>query len=316
MRGKRDLLLFLLIAFGASWLAALPVWTRGGPLDASVVIPTGLVMMFTPSLGVLAVWLLCHRGTPFREWARRTGLTLGPRRGTTVRAIALAWFGVPLLTVVAAAVSVALGILELDLGGLSLFRQMLGDQADRIPLDPHTLLVIQLVQAIVAGPLINALPALGEEWGWRGWLLPRLLGDPGPGEGAGPGRIAVGRVWGALLLSGVIWGAWHAPLTLKGYNYPSLGPWAAVVFTGFCVLFGALLGWLRLRSASVWPAVFGHASLNASAGLALILGHADDPPSPALAGITGVAGWAVLAVTLAGFLWYGSRGRPAESGRP
>src|SRR5690606_40585860 len=68
-----------------------------------------ILMMFTPSLGVLAVWLLCHRGTPFREWARRTGLTLGPRRGTTVRAIALAWFGVPLLTVVAAAVSVALG---------------------------------------------------------------------------------------------------------------------------------------------------------------------------------------------------------------
>jgi hypothetical protein len=65
------------------------------------------------------------------------------------------------------------------------------------------------------------------------------------------------------------------------------------------VLFGAVLGWLRLRSGSVWPAVIGHGALNATAGLVLFVGDAAHPPNPALAGIVGVVGWPVLAVVAA-----------------
>jgi hypothetical protein len=49
--------------------------------------------------------------------------------------------------------------------------------------------------------------------------------------------------WRALLLSGAIWGAWHAPVVALGYNYPqhhALGPLLMIVF---CVIFGILLGW-------------------------------------------------------------------------
>ncbi|MBX6384755.1 MAG: CPBP family intramembrane metalloprotease, partial [Microbispora sp.] len=125
-------------------------------------------------------------------------------------------------------------------------------------------------------------------------------GEPGLGESreSGPGEWRPTRVWPALVLSGVIWGLWHAPLTLKGYNYPALGAGAAPVFAGFCVLFGALLGWMRLRSRSVWPAVIAHGSLNALTGLALLLGDAAAPPNTVLAGITGIAGWALLAVVV------------------
>ncbi|MFC7643624.1 CPBP family intramembrane glutamic endopeptidase [Streptosporangium lutulentum] len=250
----------------------------------------GVVMMFTPTLGVLAVWLYGRRrgqpGTTWREWAARTGLSLGERRGRTFALIALAWFGTPLLVVVAIALSAALGLLAVDLDGLSLFRQGLESATPglSLPVEPEVLAAVQIASAILVAPLINSIAALGEEWGWRGWLLPRLM--------------PLGT-WRALLVSGVIWGAWHAPLTLRGYNYPELGAWAAPMFVIFCVVFGAVLGWLRLYSGSFWPAVVGHGALNASGALVVLVGDAADPPDLAVAGITGLVGSALLAVVAA-----------------
>ncbi|MEV5739745.1 CPBP family intramembrane glutamic endopeptidase [Microbispora rosea] len=312
IRRHTDVWLFLLVAFGASWLIALPLWT--GPVSPAAFQLLGIPIMFTPSLGVLAVWLTRRRGTPLKEWARATGLTLGPDRGTTAPLLVTALLGVPLLVAVALLVSAAVGVVSLDFAGLSLYRAQLGAALDKVPLDPGVLYVVQVAQAVLIAPFINAIPAFGEEWGWRGWLLPRLLGDPAvapvptasqvpggspaPAGAPGTGERRPARVWPAMVLSGVIWGLWHAPLTLKGYNYPALGAWAAVLFIGFCVIFGALLGWMRLRSRSVWPAVIAHGSLNALAGQALLLGDADAPPNPALAGITGIVGWVLLAVVV------------------
>ncbi|GAB3154581.1 CPBP family intramembrane glutamic endopeptidase [Microbispora hainanensis] len=327
IRRHSDVWLFLLVAFGASWLIALPLWT--GPFSPGAFQLVGMVMMFTPSLGVLAVWLIRRRGTPFKEWARATGLTLGPDRSTTAPLLVAALLGVPVLVAVALLASAAVGAVSLDVAGLSLYREQLGAALDKVPLDPQVMYALQIVQAVLIAPFINAIPAFGEEWGWRGWLLPRLLGDPavapvhqvgsvpaagsvpavaqvpggssagmtGPGERR-PAPVWPAPVWPALVLSGVIWGLWHAPLTLKGYNYPALGAWAAVLFIGFCVIFGALLGWLRLRSRSVWPAVIAHGSINAVAGQALLLGDADAPPNAALAGITGIVGWVLLAAVV------------------
>src|SRR5690606_34125956 len=74
--------------------------------------------------------------------------------------------------------------------------------------------------------------------------------DPRAGRGVGLARLAAAvphpvRHVPAILLSGVIWGLWHAPLTLLGYNYARLGAWAAPAFVGFCVIAGAVLAWLR-----------------------------------------------------------------------
>ncbi len=285
-----DLWLFLLVAFGLSWLSALPLWLSRAPLGSLPVTLVGIAMMFTPALGVLAVWLYGRRrgepGTTWREWAGRTGLTLGERRGRTLRFIALAWFGTPLLIVAATALSAALGLLVLDLDNFSLFRQSMaqvGKGQAGLP-DAGVLVVVQIAAGFLVAPLINSVLAFGEEWGWRGWLLPRLM--------------PLGT-WRAVVLSGVIWGAWHAPLTLRGYNYPELGAWAAPMFVIFCVTYGSLLSWLRLRSGSVWPAVVGHGALNASAGLAVLVGDAAHPPNLAIVGITGLVGSALLAVVSA-----------------
>ncbi|WP_433255164.1 lysostaphin resistance A-like protein [Streptosporangium sp. CA-135522] len=285
-----DLWLFLLVAFVLSWLCALPIWLADASLASPLVLAAGVPMMFTPALGVLAVWLYGRRrgapGTSWREWAGRTGLTSGGRRGRTLALVALAWLGTPLLVVLAIALSAVLGAFTLDLDGLSLLRERLvGATGGRaLPVDPRSFAAVQFASAFLIAPLINSIAAFGEEWGWRGWLLPRLtpLGT-----------------WRALALSGVIWGAWHAPLTLRGYNYPELGAWAAPMFVIFCVVYGSVLGWLRLYSGSVWPAVIGHGALNASASLVLLVGDAAAPPDLAVAGITGLVGSALLAVVAA-----------------
>lgn len=296
---KRPLLIFVVLAFALSWAAALPLWFAGG-LSSPLMQPLGALMMFTPSLGVLGVWAV--KRTPFRQWARETGLTLGERRGRTAVLVLTAWLGVPLLVFLAMGISAAVGLVTLDLEHLSLLRAGLessgGGQA---PADLTTLAIVQVVLAVVAGPVLNAIPVLGEEWGWRGWLVPRLVGKDG--------------VLAGLLLSGFIWGIWHAPLTMLGYNYPRLGSWAALVFIAFCVPAGVVMGWLRLRTGSVWPAVVAHGSLNAIAGVALLAGDAADPPNELLAGITGVVGWLLLAIIGAALLRF-SPVRPPQPAGP
>jgi membrane protease YdiL (CAAX protease family) len=95
---------------------------------------------------------------------------------------------------------------------------------------------------------LSSVSAAGEEFGWRGYMLTRLVTLFGP--------------W-ALPLSGVIWGLWHVPLILSGIYATGPNPWtSALLFVVALTAGGVLIGWLRLRSGSVWPAVLAHASWN------------------------------------------------------
>ncbi|MGO1051503.1 CPBP family intramembrane glutamic endopeptidase [Crossiella sp. CA198] len=124
-----------------------------------------------------------------------------------------------------------------------------------------------------------------EEWGWRGFLLPRLL--------------PLG-LWPALLFSGVIWALWHLPIYLGagGRDLAGLPP-----FLVTAVLLGVLFGWLRLASGSVWPCVLAHGANNAVATvLTALFIDADQLRTPNLAAQVGVSswtGWVALAVASA-----------------
>ncbi|MFI1991630.1 lysostaphin resistance A-like protein [Actinoplanes sp. NPDC020271] len=99
----------------------------------------------------------------------------------------------------------------------------------------------------VTGPVL----AFAEEVGWRGYLLPRLLWL---GEGT------------ALLVSGVVWVGWHLPYILLTplYHHDGNRVLVLALFAGSVLAFSALLGRLRLRSDSLWPAVLGHFAHNAT----------------------------------------------------
>jgi len=101
--------------------------------------------------------------------------------------------------------------------------------------------------------LLIALPVtlftFGEEYGWRGYLLPRLL--------------PLGEIRASLLV-GVIWGVWHLPLLLAGLNYPGVNIWLAIIgFTFVTVALSFAYTWFFVASSgSVLVAAVFHASTN------------------------------------------------------
>lgn len=98
----------------------------------------------------------------------------------------------------------------------------------------------------VIGSLANAL---GEEIGWRGFLLPRLTGQFG---------FTVG-----CFISGLIWAVWHYPgLLWSDYNAGTNPKYALACFTCMVTAMAFVMGWLRLKSGSLWPCAMLHASHN------------------------------------------------------
>jgi len=73
--------------------------------------------------------------------------------------------------------------------------------------------------------------------------------------------------WRALLISGFIWGVWHAPAIAQGHNYPDHPMLGILLMTVFCMLLGIIIGWMYLNTRSPWVAALAHGSINAWAGL-------------------------------------------------
>lgn len=290
---------YIAVAFGLAWLVSLPLWLahvegpNANPIAMQLLaqgVATG--MMFTPAIATLVVVFLMK--TPRQHRARFLGLwPLRPAR--RVVWFIVAWLFAPIVIVVASLlIAVAFGWITLDLKNFSGFAEALGGAP--VGISMQALVGIQLA-LIPFGAIFNMISAFGEEIGWRGWLLPALrpLGT-----------------WPALILSGVIWGLWHSPLILLGHNF-GLFDWRGVgLMVVGCVLWGVLFGWARLRSGSVWPAVIGHGSLNAAAGLFVLVGMAGDAPALPLVNPLGVAGWIAIAVSIVVLLFAGQFGQEPE----
>jgi CAAX protease family protein len=106
-----------------------------------------------------------------------------------------------------------------------------------------------LVLAATLALLLSFPTTAGEEIGWRGYLLPRMI---------------EARMPQPILLSSLIWGAWHLPVLFAGVY--AVGPSRLLSAAGLMVAtlaVGAILSWLRLVTGSVWPAVIAHAAWNA-----------------------------------------------------
>lgn len=278
----RGLAAFLALAYGFSWLCILGYVLGFGthmenhPIAFRI---AATVSMLGPTV---ATFLVGRFISPLSSLKHDTGLVLGQHR---LRFLLLAILGSPLVVLAALLLSLAFYPQAFDLAGLSGLRASLQQYPPEVvaaleKLGLHTFLLLQVVQAAALGPILNLPAVFGEEWGWRGYLLERLrpLGQ-----------------WRALLLSGVIWGLWHTPVNLLGYNYAQHRASGFLLFTLFCVLVGILLGWMRLATGSIWPAVLAHGSLNGLAPITLMLGHEGTPVDALLVGVTGWPGWLVLA---------------------
>jgi uncharacterized protein len=91
--------------------------------------------------------------------------------------------------------------------------------------------------------------ALGEEIGWRGFLVPELAKSVG--------------FTGTALISGVVWALWHYPILIfADYNAGTATWYALTCFTVMVIAISFAFAWLRLRSGSLWTGALLHASHN------------------------------------------------------
>lgn len=122
---------------------------------------------------------------------------------------------------------------------------------------PAMLAAPLLVQGLIAGITINALFAFGEEYGWRGVLA---------------GELQPLGVLRSNLVTGVLWGLWHAPIIiLMGHNYGDQWALGVPMMVAWTVPFSFLLSWVKARTGSVLAPAMLHGAYNGTIGAFALL---------------------------------------------
>jgi uncharacterized protein len=193
-----------------------------------------LLLMWCPGVSALATQLIFERRISGLGWRLPAGryVVLGYAIPLVYAAAAyaiiwLAGWGRPSLDAAAAAAAATTGM---------------------TPTNPTAFAIVYLIVTSTVGIIGSVVSALGEEIGWRGFLVPELAKQ--------------NTFLATALISGVIWALWHVPGVFLGYNggtpiWYGL-PWFAIGVIGISVI----AAWLRLDSGSLWPAVLLHASHN------------------------------------------------------
>ena len=151
---------------------------------------------------------------------------------------------------------VGFGLVWLTVGGFydgSFIAELQSEMAETLGFDvtsPYFAMLILLLVSGTVGLLIPGIFAFGEELGWRGFLVPELY------KHASFTKTA--------LISGLIFSAYHYPLVI-GLEADELGVntvYLLITATVGGIGLSTIMAWLRLKSGSVWTAVFFHAALN------------------------------------------------------
>ncbi len=152
-----------------------------------------------------------------------------------------------------------------------------------------------IITSATLGIVRGCVTSLGEEIGWRGFLVPEMS------------QFLSYRA--TALGSGLIWSVWHYPLILameSRFDWHSV--YCLVCFTFVITAMGFPLAWIRLKSGDVWSCAIFHASHN------LFILHLFNP----LTIDTGSTRWftsefgAALVVTTAITAWF-FRNKPSTS---
>lgn len=113
-------------------------------------------------------------------------------------------------------------------------------------------LVFVLPFICMIGGTIGSFAAFGEEGGWRGYMMPKLMN-----------LMSLPK---AVIVGGIIWGIWHAPLTIVGHNfgtdYPGAPYLGIVIMCIDCTFMGIMLTYITMKTNSIWPAAIMHAVNN------------------------------------------------------
>jgi len=119
---------------------------------------------------------------------------------------------------------------------------------------PTVAVPLYVLLAGTFGVVRSMSSALGEEIGWRGFLVPELAERVG--------------FTATALITGVIWSLWHYPILIfADFNAGTKTWYAAMCFTVTLVAISFVFAWMRLKSGSLWTGAILHASHNLFVGV-------------------------------------------------
>ena len=249
---RKQFWLYMILVFGLTWtlwIIILPLLPM--PLNAGMQI-TGAIGMYFPALSVLLMCLFTHRKTGWKEM-----LKLHARHNGIWYIIAL--FLPAVLTVLGGLIYFAVFTSEFD-PKMTYMASLMAAQDTAAGITPAMLILIQAVQAVTVAPVINSLLAVGEELGWRGYMVPELRKKYSPLV--------------THLIAGLIWGLWHTPINMLGHNYGlryAGYPWGGILAMSiFCFSIGVIASLLFEKTGSIWPPALLHGAVNAISGLPIM----------------------------------------------
>jgi membrane protease YdiL (CAAX protease family) len=241
----KGIIFYLLITFGMAWLlweVAIRLLTSPrNPLFQLAALPGA----FAPAVAAIIVrkWIT-------REGFKDAGLRLKPFKW---RYYLVAWLlPIPVIVCIIG-LAVLLGISMPDFS-LMRFASWIVPGAEIASPPPYIWVVIPfqfMFSAIVATPIL-----WGEEFGWRGYLQIRIFESQ-------PLRAAI--------ITGIIWGVWHLPINLRGYNFPDHPVIGSFLFLVGTIFLSIIFGWLRERTGSIWAPSLAHAATNTIGGSLTLL---------------------------------------------
>ena len=253
---KKRLIIFLVMTFIATWgYCLLFVYPFADAVSAEEISSLQIriaATMFIPAICVVITRLITKEGF------KNTYL--------------LAYFGPSILTLLGAVVYFLIFPNQFDIncGYLAQTYKTMGVDMGLTAMPLNLLMLSQGITAILFGPIINFITCFGEEWAWRGYMVPKMAENM--------------KTVPMLLTSGVIWGLWHASLTIIGHNY-------GVGYFGYP---------FTLKTQSCIPAVLAHGAINAFASIGIYFtvdgGNAFVGPAPT--GVVGMIAFIVLDIFL------------------
>lgn len=271
----RGVFVYLALTFFFTWL---PAWLLGGTwIGEGRPLVTRLLtcsLFYAISMGwqpLAATWVV-------RRWVDPPGYLDHGLKPAPHRFVLLAGAAPLGLTVLAIVVAWIFGLL-----GGPVPDSLHGHAEPELALQPPSWGgALGLTVAFLGTVALVWAQCLGEEVGWRGFFMTRLMQRLG--------------AWKGLFLHGLVWGLWYAPIFLLANGDLTRSAARSMGFVLTCALLGALLGWLRLASKSIVPTTVANAVLTLAAGLPFLLQGVD-------VGLRGSAygppGWLAMTIIIA-----------------
>lgn len=239
---KKRLTIYLLIAFGLVWIPTIIFTTNGGQYESGAMDFILTYSMLCPGIAVLITRFVTKEGYGVNgRGFLQLGIDLGKGRWK--------WYLFAMI----------IPIVYMDLGTALMYllfpKCFNPDMLEIYGVSRENLWMYPIVG--ITSTVMLSVGALGEELGWRGYMIPKLEELFGTKK--------------AIIIGGIIWGIWHYPANYAGHNFGTGywgEPWSGFFVFTLCTIFmGALLVFVTKKTGSIWPATFLHAVNNSGANM-------------------------------------------------